>query len=153
MLFRVARYTARSAGRSMDAYGCLGIVAMFATIGLLAVPYVAVVLFFLAIAGWLWLWWTLSHRNRRPKPATVKRAAPPTPTVPRTAPQPAGPTPQRRRRGEPDIVDLYRELLGMVLGDHARADRLIAYERSRSPGMPIHLQITRAIERIRSDLR
>jgi hypothetical protein len=52
------------------------------------------------------------------------------------------------------LVDsAYRELLGMVLGDRRRVDRLIAYESSRNPAADQYACIRKAIEVIRSDIR
>lgn len=49
--------------------------------------------------------------------------------------------------------DRYRELLRMVQGNRATADRLIDYERVRAPGESRREWVTNAIERMRRDQR
>jgi hypothetical protein len=64
-----------------------------------------------------------------------------------TAPPPAVPT----LRSAP-AADRYPVLVRMVLGDRARADRLIAFEAERAPQASRSQCIDHAVERLRRDL-
>jgi hypothetical protein len=65
-----------------------------------------------------------------------------------TAPPPAVPT---LRPAPP--ADSYLVLVRMVLGDRAKADRLIAFEAEGAPGASRSQCIDFAIQRLRRDLR
>jgi hypothetical protein len=53
----------------------------------------------------------------------------------------------------PQEGDGFGVLLSMVLGDRAKAERLVAYERTREPNASRSRWITSAIQRMRNDQR
>ncbi|MFJ1459340.1 hypothetical protein [Nocardia sp. N2S4-5] len=62
------------------------------------------------------------------------------------APAPPRPRPNLTQPGE------FKTLLTMVMGNHPTAERLIAFEQQKTPGIDRAAAITKAIERLRGDL-